>query len=86
MRLESEWPTVDSLSIAALKSLRIASWSRTKLCHLQAVRESRASSESDCRRISPARLDSTSPWLPPVPGKRAVEKKEQKVSKQARAK
>ncbi len=44
-------------------------YSLTKDCHSQAVRESRASSESDWRRISPWSGDSTSPWLPPVPGK-----------------
>ena len=44
-------------------------YSLTKDCHSQAVRESRASSESDWRRSSPARGDSTSPWLPGVPGK-----------------
>ena len=41
----------------------------TNDCHSHAVRESRARLWSDCRRSSPASADSTSPWLPPVPGK-----------------
>lgn len=38
----------------------------TKDCHSQEVRESRASRKSDCRRSSPGRGDSTSPWFPAV--------------------
>ena len=45
---------------------RSKEYALTMDCHAQAVRESRASSESDWRRISPAIGDSTSPWLPPV--------------------
>lgn len=38
----------------------------TKDCHSQAVRESWANSKSDCKRISPAIGDITSPMLPEV--------------------
>ena len=41
----------------------------TKDCHSQAVRGSRAMELSDMRRSSPGSGDSTSPWLPPEPGK-----------------
>ena len=46
-RLRMLCPRIDILSIAAANFLRILFWSRTKLCHSQAVRESRASSPSD---------------------------------------
>ena len=64
------WPRIDIFTIAAAKALRIASWFSTKLCQVHAVRESRASSASDWRRISPRSGDITSPWFPLVPGKR----------------
>jgi len=47
------WPKRPILKKAAANLSIIKSWSSAKDCQVHAVRESRASSESDCKRIVP---------------------------------